>query len=191
MLDAYEHGIFPWPVDSGKDGLAWWSPDPRAILTLADFHVPRRLARTLSSGRFVVTFDQAFEHVVQQCASVGDRKQNMWITPEIIDAYRALHEQGYAHSVEVWKDGALSGGLYGVCLGSMFAGESMFSNQRDASKVALVSIVQRLIGSGCTLFDIQIFSQHLSQFGAIEISRHDFMSHLTKALTNPHCWPTP
>ena len=189
LSEAYRRGVFPWPVDESPQGLLWWSPDPRAILLPASLHITRRLARTLASGRFVVTADSCFEKVMEACATVGDRQEATWITPQICDAYLQLHHRGVAHSVEVWREGWLVGGLYGVCLGGMFAGESMFSLERDASKVALVRLVQALHASGCMLFDVQVATDHLAQFGVLEVDRDNFRRMLAFAVTGPDCWP--
>jgi leucyl/phenylalanyl-tRNA--protein transferase len=189
LVSAYARGIFPWPVEAGPRGLLWWSPDPRAILDPARLHVPRRLERTLRSGAFELSFDRSFADVVRGCAVSGTRRGATWITPEMAAAYGRLHAAGIAHSVEVWGGGRLVGGLYGVCLGGMFAGESMFSLERDASKVALVGVVRRLAAAGCQLFDVQVQSPHLAQFGAEEISRWEFLERLRAALSRSHCWP--
>ncbi len=137
LLDAYAHGIFPWPIFDGTDIVVWWSPDPRAIFEFDRFYVSRRLDRTLRSGAFEVTADRDFAGVVSGCATAGDRRHNTWLTPKMIEAYVQLHNLGHAHSVEVWHDGHLAGGVYGVAMGGLFAGESMFHRVRDASKVAL------------------------------------------------------
>ena len=189
LLEAYGQGIFPWPVDETPAGLLWWSPDPRAILLPGSLHVPRRLARTLRQRKFSITTDTAFLPVVDGCSSSGDRQDATWITPQIRQAYHDLHQMGWAHSVEVWRDQRLVGGLYGICVGGMFAGESMFSLERDASKVALVWLVQTLAHSGCCLFDVQMASEHLSQFGVIEVDREDFLALLGVAVGLPCCWP--
>jgi leucyl/phenylalanyl-tRNA--protein transferase len=188
VVEAYRLGIFPWPVDKSPAGLLWWSPQPRAVLVPKALHVPRRLARTLRTGRFDVTTDTAFAQVLELCGSVGDRQYGTWITPQIRDAYCQLHSDGIAHSVEVHRGGRLVGGLYGICMGGMFAGESMFSLERDASKVALVWLVRRLAEKGCLFFDVQIASQHLTQFGVQEIERSAFCDLLAAALKLPSCW---
>lgn len=189
LRDAYSRGIFPWPVADGPRGLLWWSPDPRGVLDPDRLHVPRRLERTIRSGRFTLTLDEAFADVVRGCALSGTRRGNTWITPAIMEAYGRLHEAGDCHSVEVWEEGRLVGGLYGVSLGSMFAGESMFSLARDASKVALVWLARRLRDSGCRLFDVQMVTPHLAQFGAEEIPRAAFLARLREAAAGPGCWP--
>lgn len=189
LIEAYSQGIFPWPVDDTSSGLLWWSPDPRAVLLPSCLHVPKRLARTLRQQRFQVTTDQAFATVVDCCGSVGDRRGGTWITPGIRAAYIDLHRRGITHSVEVWREDRLVGGLYGVCLGGMFAGESMFSVERDASKVALVWLVQALAAHGCSLFDVQMASDHLAQFGIVEVDRDDYRCMLQSSLEQPCCWP--
>jgi len=191
LVDAYSHGIFPWPVSNGPRGLFWWSPDPRGILDLDRLHVPARLARTIRSGRFTLSTDRAFEAVVCGCAASGTRRGNTWITPAIMAAYTRLHEAGVCHSVEVWCEGTLAGGLYGVSIGGMFAGESMFSLERDASKVALCRLAESLREAGCRLFDVQLVSPHLEQFGAVEIPRKAFLVRLGEAIRAPACWPPP
>lgn len=189
LVAAYSQGIFPWPVSAGPRGLLWWSPDPRAILDPARLHVPRRLERTIRSGDFTLTLDRAFADVVRGCAVSGTRRGNTWITTAMAAAYARLHAAGIAHSIEVWREGRLAGGLYGVCLGGMFAGESMFSLERDASKVALVTLVRRLAAGGCRLFDVQMLTPHLATFGAEEIPRRGFLERLREALALPDCWP--
>jgi leucyl/phenylalanyl-tRNA--protein transferase len=175
LVDAYSRGIFPWPVSSGPRGLLWWSPDPRGILDLDRLHVPRRLQRTIRTGGFTLSTDLAFEAVVRGCAASGTRHGNTWITPSMFTAYQRLHEAGVCHSVEVWREGTLAGGLYGVSIGGMFAGESMFSIDRDASKVALCRLALALRDAGCRLFDVQLVSPHLEQFGATAVPRETFL----------------
>ena len=148
LVDAYRHGIFPWPITDDRGLLAWWSLDPRAIIEWERFHVPRRLARTCRSGRFTVTCDQDFRSVIEGCATADARLGNTWITPPLLLAYVRLHQRGYAHSVEVWDEEKLAGGIYGVALEAMFAGESMFHVVRDASKVALVYLMHHLRARG-------------------------------------------
>lgn len=180
LLDAYRHGIFPWPLDENL--LAWWSPDPRAILEFGALHVPRRLARTCRSGQFHVTRDRDFAGVIEGCATAGQRRHGTWITGPMRAAYQRLHELGHAHSVEVWQAGQLAGGTYGVALGALFAAESMFYRVRDASKVALVHLVRHLRDRGYRLLDIQQLSPHTGRFGAIEIPRWAYLVRLADAL---------
>ncbi len=185
LLDAYRHGIFPWPVGDPQAPIAWWSPDPRAIIELDRFHVPRRLARTIRSGRFEITCDRDFRRVIRACATAPDRRGETWLTPQMIEAYVWLFELGHAHSVEVWHRGQLAGGVYGVSIAGLFAAESKFYRVRDASKVALVHLVDRLRACGYALLDIQQHTPHTAQFGAIEIPRHQYLTRLAKALAQP------
>lgn len=185
ILDAYRHGIFPWPVSDDPEMLAWWSLDPRAIIEFDDFHVSRRLARTCRSGRFTVTCNVDFRGVVRACATVGNRKQATWITPDIYRAYARLHDLGHAHSIEAWCAGRLAGGVYGLALGGLFAAESMFHRVRDASKVALAAMVEHLRRQGFVLLDIQQLTEHTSRFGASEITREEYLRRLAKALETP------
>jgi leucyl/phenylalanyl-tRNA--protein transferase len=178
LLQAYRRGIFPWYDDNLP--ICWWSPDPRAIFELDRFHVSRRLRRTCRSGQFQVAFDRAFSEVIRGCA---DRPgQGTWITQEMMDAYESLHRLGHAHSVEVRSDEDLVGGVYGVAVRGLFAGESMFSRCRDASKVALVHLVDRLRERGFKLFDIQFLNDHTARLGAVEIPRREYLARLRDAL---------
>lgn len=182
LLDAYSHGIFPWPEDE-QSPVYWWSPDPRAIIELDDLYVSRRLARRLRSGRFEVTFDRAFDRVMLGCA---DRPgQGTWITDGILAAYIQMHQLGHAHSVEVWRDGRLVGGVYGVAMGGAFAAESMFHCETDASKVALYHLVSHLKRRGFQLLDIQQWTAHTGSLGAIEIPRKEFLNRLAAARELP------
>jgi leucyl/phenylalanyl-tRNA--protein transferase len=184
LVAAYASGWFPMAVD---DEIRWFSPDPRGILPLDTFRVPRRLARTRRQGGFTATFNRAFDEVIHACASVPrDPVDNgTWINDEILQSYRALHARGDAHSVEVWKDGALAGGLYGVSLRGAFFGESMFHRVTDASKIALVALVERLRERGYLLLDTQWVTPHLKQFGAVEVSRRTYLRRLRQALERP------
>jgi leucyl/phenylalanyl-tRNA--protein transferase len=179
LLAAYRQGIFPWPVD-GVD-LLWWSPDPRAVLPPDGVHVSRSLARTLRRGRFRVTIDAAFDEVMAGCADRVD--DETWITPAIRDAYARLHRLGWAHSVEVWADGALAGGLYGVSIGALFAAESMFHRASDASKVAVVALAQHARAVGVELIDVQMPTAHLTSLGAVTISREQYLQRLAPAVS--------
>jgi len=183
LLTAYRQGVFPWPAD-GVD-LLWWSPDPRAVLPPAGVHVSRSLARTLRRGRFRVTIDAAFEDVVAGCAERRGADEATWITPGIRDAYARLHRLGWAHSVEVWADGALAGGLYGVSIGALFAAESMFHRVSDASKVALVALAQHARAVGVQLVDVQMPTPHLESLGAVTISREQYLHALALAVARP------
>lgn len=178
LISAYAQGIFPMSLDDGEIG--WFSPDPRGILPLDGFLVPKRLARVVRQQKFEVAFDRGFEAVMRACAN--DRDDGTWISEEIIESYVALHRRGLAHSVEAWQNGALVGGLYGVHLGGAFFGESMFHTVTDASKVALVALVDRLQASGFTLLDTQWTTPHLEQFGAIEIPRDEYLARLAAAM---------
>jgi len=184
LLDAYGHGIFPWPFNEDAP-IAWWSPDPRAIIELERFHVARRLRRTLRSGRFEVTCDGDFSGVIRGCATAGGRAGRTWITPAMIEAYTRLFELGHAHSVEAWFEGRLVGGTYGVAIGGLFAAESKFYQVRDASKVALAHLVAHLRARGFRLFDIQQLTPHTARLGAIEIPRKTYMRRLAQALAVP------
>jgi leucyl/phenylalanyl-tRNA---protein transferase len=182
LLDAYQHGIFPWPTGDPRVPVPWCSPDPRAIVELDCFHVPRRLERTCKRRWFIITRDRDFRAVISGCADTPGRRGRTWITPEMIEAYTRLHELGYAHSVEVWHEDRLAGGTYGVAIGALFAAESMFHRVRDASKVALVHLVEHLRGRGYALLDIQQLTPHTAQFGALEIPRHQYLVRLAAAL---------
>jgi leucyl/phenylalanyl-tRNA--protein transferase len=183
LLAAYRRGVFPWPVDGVE--LLWWSPDPRAVLPPDGVHVSRSLARTLRAGRFRVTVDAAFDDVVAGCAERRAADDETWITPAIRDAYGRLHRLGWAHSVEVWTDGALAGGLYGVALGALFAAESMFHRVTDASKVALVALGQHACAVGVRLVDVQMPTPHLTSMGAVTISREQYLRALADAVACP------
>lgn len=183
ILDAYSHGIFPWPFADGE--LAWWSPDPRAIIEIDRLHVPRRLQRTCRSGRFEITCNRDFEGVIDGCATAGGRKHETWITPAMRRAYVQLHREGHAHSVEAWHERRLAGGAYGLALAGLFAAESMFYRASDASKVALVHLVDHLRARGYALLDIQQLTPHTSRFGAVEISRREYLKRLAAALELP------
>ena len=182
LLDSYEHGIFPWPTGDPRLLIPWCSPDPRAIFELDRFHVPRRLAQTCRSGRFRVTCDTDFSGVIRGCATSGVRRGQTWLTPPMIRAYTRLFELGHCHSVETWLDDQLAGGTYGLAIGGLFAAESMFYRVRDASKVALVHLVERLRRRGYALLDIQQITHHTAQFGAVEIPRAEYLRRLAEAL---------
>ena len=179
LLNAYASGWFPMAVAPGD--IRWYSPDPRGIIPLDTFHVPSRLARTLRKQSFDIRVDTRFREVIEACAARTDEEGN-WIDREIIESYSALHAKGFAHSVEVWRDGRLVGGLYGVALGGAFFGESMFHSVTDASKAALVALVERLRARGFVLLDTQWVTGHLLQFGALEITRRRYLRRLDEAL---------
>lgn len=185
LLDAYSHGIFPWPISDGRTLLAWWSPDPRAIIEFDELHISRRLRRTLRSGKFRVTCNTDFAGVIQGCATADDRVGQTWLCNEMIDAYHEMHRQGHAMSVEVWLDDQLVGGTYGISLGGFFAAESKFHTETDASKVALVALVHHLRARGYDVLDIQQLTEHTERLGAKEIPRADFLARLEKALEMP------
>jgi leucyl/phenylalanyl-tRNA---protein transferase len=178
LLEAYSRGVFPW-YDEG-DPILWWSPDPRAIFEIGGMHVSRRLRRTLLSGKFTLTVNRNFAGVIRGCADRPD--DGTWITPDMIRAYETLHQLGFAHSVEAWHDGKLAGGVYGVAVGGLFAGESMFHYVRDASKVALAYLMERLQERGFTLFDIQFLTEHTASLGGVEIRRAEYLARLQLAL---------
>jgi leucyl/phenylalanyl-tRNA--protein transferase len=186
LLQAYRAGLFPMPIsDQRRELLLWWSPDPRAVLPLDGVRVSRSLRRSL--GRYSVTFDSAFDEVIAACADPG--RTGRWITPAISAAYRRLHELGWAHSVEAWTSGGrLAGGLYGVATGQLFAGESMFHHETDASKVALVHLVERLRAGGATLFDVQWSTPHLASLGVAEIPRREYLARLALAVAGHDAW---
>jgi leucyl/phenylalanyl-tRNA--protein transferase len=181
LLSAYAQGIFPMAMEDGAIG--WFSPDPRGIIPLDTFHVPARLARVVRHGTFEIQIDRDFEGVMRACAAA--REDGTWISEAIVQSYVALHRRGFAHSVEAWRDGALAGGLYGVHLGGAFFGESMFHRETDASKVALVALVDRLVMRGFSLLDIQWTTEHLEQFGAVAIPREEYLARLAAALAAP------
>ncbi len=189
LLAAYAQGLFPMAERRDDPTLYWVSPELRGILPLSGFHVPRRLARTVRSGSFTVTSDTAFARVMQECAAPAPGREQSWINAEILRLYGALHAAGHAHSVECWQDGALAGGLYGVQLGAAFFGESMFSKARDASKVALVHLVEGLIRGGFMLLDTQFLTSHLARFGAVEIPRDEYLLELQRAIAQIAVWP--
>jgi leucyl/phenylalanyl-tRNA--protein transferase len=183
LLDAYRQGIFPW--FNGDDPLLWWSPDPRMVLYVGELHVSRSLRRVMKSGVFDVTMDTAFRAVMEGCAEPRPGQDGTWITAEMMEAYARLAAQGHAHSVEAWADGALAGGLYGVAIGRMFFGESMFARRRDASKVAFVSLVRQLECWGFELIDCQMATSHLASLGAREIRRSEFLARVRHLLMEP------
>jgi leucyl/phenylalanyl-tRNA---protein transferase len=188
LLRAYRAGLFPMAETRGSPRLYWLDPELRGVLPLDTFHLPRRLRRTVLSGEFQVTADRAFAEVLHLCAETGPRRADTWINPEIERLFCELHMMGYGHSIECWSGNRLVGGLYGVVLGGAFFGESMFSRARDASKVALVQLVARLRLGGFTLLDTQFVTDHLAQFGTIEIARQDYRDRLERALRIDARW---
>jgi leucyl/phenylalanyl-tRNA--protein transferase len=185
LLDAYTHGIFPWPMSDSwrqkRSILGWFSVDPRCIFEFDQFHVSRRLAQTCKSGRFRLTSNTDFAGVIRGCAE-RHKQEGTWITPEMIEAYLEFHRLGYAHSVEAWSGNELAGGVYGVAIGGLFAAESMFFNHRDASNVALVTLMQHLEERNYQLVDIQVKTEHTARFGAVEIPRLEYLRRLQSAL---------
>ena len=179
LVSAYASGWFPMAVAPGD--IRWYSPDPRGIIPLDTFHVSRRLARSLRQHRFEIRVNTSFRAVIEACAD-RENADGDWIDGEIIESYCALHERGFAHSVEAWRDGVLAGGLYGVAIGGAFFGESMFHRENDASKAALAALVDRLRGRAYTLLDTQWVTEHLAQFGATEIPRRRYLRMLDGAL---------
>jgi leucyl/phenylalanyl-tRNA--protein transferase len=189
LIDAYARGIFPWFGED--DPVLWWSPDPRMVLYVDELHVSRSLRRAVRAGRFRVTLDTAFAEVMAACAEPRPGQDGTWITAGMTEAYTRLAALGYAHSVESWMDGRLAGGLYGVALGRMFFGESMFSRVSDASKVAFVHLVHQLKRWQIPLLDCQMSTRHLASLGAREIRRADFtraVRHLVRQPSVPTPW---
>lgn len=184
LLRAYSMGIFPWY--SEEYPILWWSPDPRLILIPEELKISRSLRRTINKGTFTVTFDTAFSAVIKSCSEVHRESDgSTWLTAEMIKAYTRLHHAGFAHSVESWYEGELAGGLYGVALGGIFFGESMFTRRSDASKVAFVQLVRTLMRWKFRLIDCQVTTEHLMSLGAREIPRSEFMALLREAVQLP------
>jgi leucyl/phenylalanyl-tRNA---protein transferase len=179
LLQGYRLGVFPMAMADGA--IEWFSPDPRAILPLEEFHVPRTLERIFAKGTFEIRIDVSYVEVMRECA----RRPETWINDEIIASYSRLHHLGHAHSVEAWQNGKLAGGLYGVAIGGAFFGESMFHHVRDASKIALLGLVQHLRTRKFILLDTQWVTPHLEQFGALEIPRGEYLHLLTTAVNLP------
>ncbi len=179
LLAAYRQGLFPWTANP----ITWWSPDPRGIFELDQFHVSASLAKTIRHRPYEITLDQAFREVMQGCAAPAPGRERSWITEEFITAYTRLHEAGQAHSVECWSQGQLAGGIYGVSVGGLFAGESMFHRADNASKLALHHLVQHLRAKGFRLFDLQMVTPITRTLGATEISRREYLARLAEAVT--------
>jgi leucyl/phenylalanyl-tRNA--protein transferase len=180
LLDAYSRGIFPWY--SGGDPILWWSPNPRMVLFTSEFRTSERLRRRVRSGKFDVCVNTAFRDVMKGCAAPRSGQDGTWITDEMIDAYSDLHRLGYAHSVETWRDGNLVGGLYGIAVGRMFFGESMFSRETDASKVALVALIEQMRRTNMPMIDCQQETGHLASLGARPIPRETFAEKLRELI---------
>lgn len=190
LLAAYAQGIFPWY--NPDEPILWWCPDPRAVLAPSQLHVSRSLARRLRKGGFAVTLDRAFAAVLEACSGPRHRRGppepasgRTWLGAEMKAAYQDLHERGHAHSVEIWQDGELAGGIYGVSLGTAFFGESMFSHRDDGSKLAMAYLCRQLVAWNFGMLDCQVASKHLASLGAAELSRADFLSQLRDAVAQP------
>ena len=185
IIAAYSKGIFPWPHPEKED--LWFSPDPRAVIELDGLHISRRLARTIAQGRFRVTMNAAFDEVVASCAARED--EGTWITPAYREGYSALHRLGWAHSFEVWApDGSLTGGLYGVAIGGLFGAESMFHRVTDASKIAMVAMMQRANDVGARLVDVQVITAHTRRMGAVEIARREYLRRVARERRRELLW---
>lgn len=178
ILYAYRHGIFPW--FNPNEPILWWSPNPRCVLFPEQLHVSRSLRKTLRRAPYEIRFDTAFSRVISACAAPRAYSEGTWISAPMRDAYTRLHQLGYGHSVEAWADGELVGGLYGLAIGAVFFGESMFSRRTDASKVAFVYLVEHLKNSGYALIDCQVYNDHLASLGATEIPRAEFVEQLQR-----------
>ena len=183
LVKAYRLGIFPWYSDGQP--IMWWSPDPRTVLWPVDLKISRSLNKTIRNAPYEISFDKAFADVIHACAAPRNDHEGTWITDEMQQAYCALHDAGYAHSVEAWMDGKLVGGLYGIAIGQVFFGESMFTHARDASKVAFVHLVRQCQSWGFKLIDCQVDSAHLQSLGASNISRQQFARYLDEYCENP------
>ncbi len=182
LIHAYSLGIFPWY--SAGEPILWWSPVPRLVLFPEEFHLPKRLARTINSNKFRISADTAFSEVISNCARAPRRKERgTWINPDMVEAYCNLHRIGFAHSIECWHQGALAGGLYGICLDNVFFGESMFTEITDASKVALAALITYARQANIRMIDCQMTTDHLLRFGAKELSRHLFQQLLETHIT--------
>jgi leucyl/phenylalanyl-tRNA--protein transferase len=183
IIDAYSHGIFPW--FSEGDPILWWSPDPRMVLFPDELKVSRSLRKTVAKDLYETRIDTAFRNVIENCAAPRPNQSGTWIVPAMVDAYTELHELGFAHSVESWRDDELVGGLYGIAMGKVFFGESMFSRAPDASKVAMVRLVERLRADGCRIIDCQQATAHLASLGAREIPRKEFATRVQESIQYP------
>lgn len=187
LLAAYRSGIFPWSAAP----ITWWSPEPRAIFEFGGLHVSRSLRKTLRRGFFRITLNQCFGQVIRACATVPRHGDDTWISPAIVEAYERLHRAGWAHSLEVWKGEQLAGGIYGVAIGGFFAGESMFHHVSDASKVAVVRLLEHLQSRGYTLFDTQMLTETTRNLGATEIPRRAYLERLAAAIELPATFGAP
>lgn len=183
LLNAYRRGIFPWYSEGGP--ILWWSPAPRCIIFPDKVHLSRRTRRRYNSGDYELTLNQAFPTVIRACAEPRESEDGTWITAEMEQAYTGLHRTGHAHSLEVWLEGELAGGIYGIAIGSVFFGESMFSHRTDGSKIALVALCKLMAESGMELLDCQVGNPHLYSLGAEEISRNEFENLLARLVDSP------
>ena len=183
LLSAYGQGIFPWYTEGQP--ILWWSPAPRCIILPSDVYLSTRTRRRYNSGRYRITADQAFENVIRACSEPRDYDSGTWITGDMLQAYIRLHQLGHAHSVEVWEGSRLAGGIYGLSIGRAFFGESMFSGQVDASKIALLALCRQLTDWSFGLLDCQVSNPHLLRMGAVEIPRTEFLERLTELVTIP------
>lgn len=183
LLNAYRHGIFPWY--NANEPILWWSPNPRLVLFPEHLQISRSLRKTLRKNTFTVTFDTAFDKVIANCAESRQHREGTWITQDIMRAYRELHRLGFAHSAETWREGKLVGGLYGVAIGRVFFGESMFHSETDASKTAFATLVRHLQNWHFELIDCQVYTHHLASLGAELIGRNDFMRLLDRYCMQP------
>jgi leucyl/phenylalanyl-tRNA---protein transferase len=189
LVYAYRNGVFPMADVAREGGVSWFAPDPRALIPLDDrFRISKSLRRVLRSAPFRITVDEAFGEVIRACAAPAPGRETTWISREIVAAYEQLHAKGIAHSVECWAGPRLAGGLYGVAIGSAFFGESMFSRETDASKVALVHLVERLRAGGFVLLDTQFMTDHLARFGAFTVPRAEYEARLAEAVGRPAHW---
>ncbi len=184
LIAAYSQGIFPWYSEG--DPLLWWFTTPRLVLFPEEFRIPKRLARTIRQKKFAVTFDTAFAEVISSCASSRPNREETWIVDDMMNAYIQLHELGYAHSVECWKDDELAGGLYGIRLDRMFFGESMFTHITDGSKIALVALVEQLKEKDVKLIDCQMTTQHLVNLGARELLKEEFQDQINSLINTTY-----
>lgn len=184
LLLAYRTGVFPWTIEP----VSWWSPDPRAVFELDGFHVSRSLAKVIRNEVFEITIDRAFRRVMQECAAPARGRRSTWISPEFIEAYTELHEHGHAHSLECWQGGELAGGVYGVAVRGLFAGESMFHRASNASKVALFYLIEHLKQQGFVLFDIQMLTSATEQLGGVTIPRDEYLRRLAEAVRKRCCF---
>ena len=182
LVHAYQQGIFPWFEDDQP--ILWWSPSQRMVLAPGKMHISRSLRKSLRRQTFTFSINNAFAEVIESCAEPRDYSSNTWITDTMQDAYLQLHEMGFAHSIEVWQEGQLVGGLYGLYIGDIFCGESMFHTVTDASKIAFIALQQHLLSIGCKLIDCQLHNKHLASLGAIEISRETFINQLSNNNNN-------